>query len=210
MSWFSKKREDDAPCHRRGPNHACLVIDVSGSMSSRDLSPDRLSAAKTASCGYVTDLKDACPSARVSVISYSDYATTHCRALIVSEKAGKICSAIKNLDIRGSTDIGRALSEVERILAAADCGGNVQVVLLSDGHHNGTISPCPVAKRLKEKWSARIDCVGVGSQPSAVDEPLMKDIASKDENGHPRYHFIRETYELLEHFKQLAGYLSSE
>jgi len=50
----------------------------------------------------------------------------------------------------------------------------------------------------------------VGSDHLSVDELLLRKIASLDENGRPRYHFIKDGVQLVEHFRRLAGFLSRE
>lgn len=206
---FRFKEKPKSKCSANGHVHALLVIDVSGSMDSEDLSPNRLEAAKEASLGYVGQLRDACPEADVSVVSYGSDARVECRKLNASEHYSKIRKRIKRLKIRGCTDIGRALKVTGKILKGTD-HSLVHVVLLSDGYHNGKVPPEPMADHLKSKFKAKIDCVGIGSSHSSVDEGLLKAIASLDEENQPRYHFIKDSFELLQHFKKLAGYLTTQ
>jgi Mg-chelatase subunit ChlD len=178
-------------------------------MDDTDLFPSRLDAAKDASMGYVEQLRDACPQACVSVISYSDDARIECRNLEVSERFEKIRRRIEKLQIRGCTDIGRALKTTARTLERAR-SSRIQLILLTDGHHNGNVDPEPVADRLKHRLNARIDCVGIGRNHRSVDERLLKRIASLDEKNRPRYHFIKDSLRLVEHFRHLAGYLTTQ
>ena len=51
-----------------------------------------------------------------------------------------------------------------------------------------------------------IDCVGIGGEPSDVDEPLLRAIASFHADGvTPRYAFIGDKSNLIEKFEELAG-----
>lgn len=210
MSWFNKKPEEKVLRAVNGDVQAYVVLDVSGSMGGRELRPDKLTAAKNASIGYVEQLRKTCPQARASVVSYADRARMECKALSVSGQFDLICKSIKRLKTRGCTDIGRALQQVHSSLGRQANSASIHVVLLSDGFHNGSVNPVPIAEKLKRHKSLRIDCVGIGSRPGNVDVRLLKSIASRDEKGPPRYHFIEDSMELLEHFKKLAGYLSKE
>jgi hypothetical protein len=82
------------------------------------------------------------------------------------------------------------------------------VVLLSDGDHNCTGRPRDWAHHLKDSGVV-VDCIGIGGRPSDVNEGLMRDIASVDENGRPRYRFIADRDALILEFREMAkaGYL---
>ena len=91
-----------------------------------------------------------------------------------------------------------------------DLSGNIQghIVLLTDGDHNCPGFPRDWANRLKGS-GVIIDCIGIGGSPSDVNEHLLRDIASIDESGRPRYRFIADSDSLLLEFREMAkaGYL---
>jgi Ca-activated chloride channel family protein len=195
---------------KQNSNHSdqrILVLDRSTSMEAYDLRPNRLAAAKNAAAAYVEKLCDVSPESRVSVVSYGDSVSVTCDGLSVSEDYESIMKSIEKIRLSGSTDIGKALAKARELLKSGTAQS--QVVLLTDGEHNGRTDPVEVARKLKKR-SVKIDCVGIGGRPGNVNERLMKKIASRDENGQPCYHFIKDGFELVEHFRSLAGYLSRE
>lgn len=187
-----------------------LLVDTSGSMSQTDLQPNRLEAAKDAACEYIKELYAARPETRVTVIGYSSKVQISCENKDMKDGPHFLWEMVFQLWIGGTTHMGKALKAVQHSLSVSLYAGPVHVVLLSDGYHNGRINPVRVADSIKKRYSARIDCVGVGSDHNSVDEPLLRGIASLDENGRPRYHFIKDGVHLVEHFRQLAGFLSRE
>ena len=80
-----------------------------------------------------------------------------------------------------------------------------RIVLLTDGYHNTGRDPLPIAKELKGAGVC-IDCIGIGGEPSDVDEDLLKAIASTHADGvTPRYAFIGDKADLIQRFEELAG-----
>jgi len=201
MFWFKNKVTSDDICR-------VLILDRSSSMSDHDIAPDRLEAAKKAAAGYLDRVGELSPESKFSVIAYCNYPTVMCRNLAVSDNYDQILRSIEGIKSGGSTDIGNALEKAEPLFKEG-CFKSGQIVLLTDGMHNGAVDPVKVARTLKKR-SVRIDCVGVGGDPRNVDEALMKRIASREQEGVPCYHYIKDGFELVKHFKSLAGYLSRE
>jgi len=52
-----------------------------------------------------------------------------------------------------------------------------------------------------------IECIGIAGTPESVDERTLKKIASIDENGNPRYYFIKDTSELVRKYESMAHHL---
>ena len=118
--------------------------------------------------------------------------------------------------------MGRGLREAEKILSRAGSstwagrlldssshrkkGDFLQrVLLLTDGHHCHGCEPLPIAERLKQA-GVQIDCIGIGGSPLAVDERLLRQIASiNPATGLPRYRFIKDQQTLVTHFRNLAS-----
>jgi len=193
-----------------GPPRSFLLVDTSGSMSQTDLQPSRLEAAKDAACEYIRELCNARPETLVTVIGYSNKTDIQCKNGDMREGPRHVWEAVRRLRGGGTTHMGKALKAVQHNLSLTLYAGPVHVVLLSDGYHNGRFNPVKIADSIKKRYSARIDCVGVGSDHLSVDELLLRKIASLDENGRPRYHFIKDGVQLVEHFRRLAGFLSRE
>jgi hypothetical protein len=74
-----------------------------------------------------------------------------------------------------------------------------RIVLLTDGHGG---QPLKTANELKAN-GVFIDVIGIGGSPSAVNEQLLRKIASTV-NGDTRYRFISSRKDLFQHFRQLA------
>jgi hypothetical protein len=63
-----------------------------------------------------------------------------------------------------------------------------------------------VARRLKA-GEVEIDAIGIGGTKKEVDEDLLKEIASQDEAGKPRYWYIGDRAQLVKKFVSLANRL---
>jgi len=182
-----------------GGRDSALVIDASGSMSDEDWPPSRLDAAKEASSVFCTRLAQEDPDARVTIIGYGSEARVLCPLTAAGEVA-ILRDAIHRIDYLGGTNIRAGLEKTAQLLRRSH--GACDVVLLSDGH-NTERSPKPVAADLKKR--AAISCVGIGGSPEAVDEELLKWIASEHPDGSKRYRWIGDKERLVRHFHQLAG-----
>jgi len=80
-----------------------------------------------------------------------------------------------------------------------------RIVLLSDGGHNKGKSPLPLASRIK-RAGVVIDCIGIGAK-DAVDEDLLRKIASQNPDGSIRYCFIGDQQELIKKYENLAHHI---
>ena len=78
--------------------------------------------------------------------------------------------------------------------------------MLTDGEHNGSESPQPVADRLKNAGVV-IDCIGIGGTPADVDEQMLKTIASHNPDGTIRYCFIGDQQALIRKYETLARHI---
>ena len=81
-----------------------------------------------------------------------------------------------------------------------------RIVMLTDGEHNGSESPQPVADRLKNAGVV-IDCIGIGGTPTDVDEQLLNTIASRNSDGTIRYCFIGDQQALIRKYETLARHI---
>ncbi|MFC1766790.1 VWA domain-containing protein [Planctomycetota bacterium] len=78
-----------------------------------------------------------------------------------------------------------------------------RIVLLTDGEHTKGQSPLAIAGLLKEKGVV-IDCIGIGGNPAAVDEDMLKAIASRNPDKSYRYCFINNRKNLIRKYQSLA------
>ncbi len=148
-----------------------LCMDVSESMSTPDLRPDRISAARERAAEFVST-RD---GDRIGLSVFANGAMTLCpltsdrailQSIIARLKLGQIESA--------RTAIGMGLaSAVNRLRHSA--AKNKVVILLTDGLNNaGEIDPMTAA-RLAQSYGIRVYCIGVGSQSPVtvmVNDPI--------------------------------------
>ena len=213
----------NAPTTSRGGGSERLVValDISPSMDDGDWPPSRLHAAKAAAVALIERKKQISPDDEVGIVAYSSDATVVHPPLRVGESAGRLIEALEPLETGSGTNISAALqaakrlllpqaprSWIDRVLPPVPLAHDQmirRVILLTDGYHNVGRSPASVARGLKTA-NVCIDCVGIGGNPDAVDEALMKTIASKHADGvTPRYVFIGDRGDLIEKFEELAG-----
>ena len=137
-----------------------LCMDVSQSMSTTDLKPDRISAARERATAFVGTRE----GDRIGLSVFANGAMTLCP--LTSDRAvlQSIISGLKLGQIESSrTAIGMGLaSAVNRLRNSA--AKNKVVILLTDGLNNaGEIDPMTAA-RLAQSYGIRVYCIGVGSQ----------------------------------------------
>jgi len=86
-----------------------------------------------------------------------------------------------------------------------------QVILLSDGETTVGPSPLPIAEKLKQPpIRACIQVIGIADHHDAeqLDEPTLKQIASKDSKGAPRYYLVTDAEALITKFRELSGHIT--
>jgi len=179
---------------------AVLIIDCSWSMAETDWKPTRLGGAQEAGKSYCDHLLSKDPKSRVAIVAYGGTAKVYCPLTEVSN-IEKLHKAIDAIDYRDATNIRSGLKKAQQLIK--NSVRQVQLCVLSDGHNNIPPSPVNIAEALKER--ATIECIGIGKQ-SAVDEELMKQIASPTPDGKgKRYRWIGSKERLVKEFQNLAG-----
>ena len=206
------------------PERLVVAIDVSPSMEDTDWPPSRLAAAIAAVIALIQRKLRIAPADEVAIVTYGGSASTLCPALTVGQRADDMIGLLDRLDTHGGTNMTAALTEARRTLGGRKPSGwldrllpptpqsghslHQRVILLTDGHYNTGGSPKSAATALK-KAGVCIDCVGIGGDPSAVDEDILRTIASRYEDGvTPRYAFIGDKGGLIKKFEELAGRIS--
>lgn len=183
-----------------GPRDAVLAIDASGSMTSRDWKPSRMKAAREGASEFVERMAREQPDSRIAIVAYGDVGQLVIPLTPAYERA-QLQAAIDSIPGQGGTDMTSGLEIALDLLMYSGRPG--QVVLLTDGFHNGNCSPEPVADQLKQY--AVIDCIGIAGSPGSVDERLLRYIASTNSDGSKRYRWIGDKQQLVQHFRDLAG-----
>ena len=140
-----------------------LCIDVSGSMTAQDFTPNRLEAAKNVAIDFINKrLTD-----RIGIVIFSGESFTQCplttdRAVLVSA-----VQSIHNGLLEDGTAIGDGLSTSVDRLRVSKSKTKV-VLLLTDGENNGGHIDPITAKEIAKAFNVRIYTIGVGSEGYAV------------------------------------------
>ena len=169
-----------------------LCIDVSGSMTAQDLTPNRLEAAKKVAIDFVNKrLTD-----RIAVVIFSGESFTQCP---LTTDHPVLISAIENIRnglLEDGTAIGSGLGTSVDRLRTSKSKSKV-VILLTDGENNGGLIDPETAKEIAKAFQVKVYTIGVGTEGYApmpvntpmgivmqqgkvsIDEKLLKQIAAE-------------------------------
>ena len=171
-----------------------LAMDVSVSMLAKDFEPDRLEASKKVAAAFVQRRK----YDRIGLVVFAGESYTQCplttdHSVLLSFLSSIQCGLIKN-----GTAIGMGLANALNRLNEQKTSSKV-IILLTDGMNNANyITPLQAANAV-QKSGVKVYTIGVGTAGEArtpieakadgsyvygwkrvlIDEPLLKDIASK-------------------------------
>lgn len=169
-----------------------LCIDVSGSMTAQDLTPNRLEAAKNVAIDFVNKRV----TDRIGVVIFSGESFTQCP--LTTDK-GVLINAIQNIRnglLEDGTAIGSGLGTSVDRLRSSQSKSKV-VILLTDGENNGGLIDPQTAKEIAKTFGVKVYTIGVGTDGYApqpvqtpmgvvmqngkvsIDEKLLKQIASE-------------------------------
>jgi Ca-activated chloride channel homolog len=169
-----------------------LCIDVSGSMTAQDLTPNRLEAAKKVAIDFVNKRI----SDRIGVVIFAGESFTQCP---LTADHSILISAIENIRsglLTDGTAIGDGLGTGVDRLRSSKTKSKI-VVLLTDGENNGGLIDPRTAKEIAKSFGIRVYTIGVGTdgntmQPVqtplgiemrnmkvSIDEKLLKQIANE-------------------------------
>lgn len=169
-----------------------LCIDVSGSMTAQDLTPNRLEAAKNVAIDFVNKrLTD-----RIAIVIFSGESFTQCP---LTTDHAVLISAIENIRnglLEDGTAIGSGLGTSVDRLRTSKSKSKV-VILLTDGENNGGLIDPQTAKEIAKAFQIKVYTIGVGTDGFApqpvntpmgvvmqngkvsIDEKLLKEIANE-------------------------------
>ncbi len=169
-----------------------LCIDVSGSMTAQDLTPNRLEAAKKVAIDFVNRrLTD-----RIGIVIFSGESFTQCP---ITTDHRVLVSAIENIRnglLEDGTAIGSGLGTGVDRLRSSKIKSKI-IVLLTDGENNGGLIDPQTAKEIAKAFGIKVYTIGVGTDGYApqpvntpmgvvmqqgkvsIDEKLLKEIAAE-------------------------------
>ena len=178
------------------------IHDVSGSMGEKDCLPCRLDASKKAAEVYIEKRLLCSPNDRFGLIKFNHHAeiVLELTAIINIDLIKRCLNALK---VGGGTDIAEGLKAAEIVFAGDNLYANQRlkrILLLTDGRGG---NPIRIAQKLKEH-NVLIEVIGIGGEPSAVNEELLKKVATTDSNGFTHYWFFKDTQALVSHYEKLA------
>lgn len=179
-----------------------IIIDRSGSMGERfDSKMTKLDVTKRAILALVLD-KD--PQDEIALVIFNSHAQQVLELCPIHSHKQQIIKAIQSLTPNNGTVINEGLVVTDSILAKNPNGAVQRAILLTDGHGG---NPLQTAQAMKSR-GVIIDVVGVGPKPDAVNETLLKKVASVI-NGQVRYRFIKDSNTLVRTFTALAAKTST-
>jgi Ca-activated chloride channel homolog len=171
-----------------------LCIDVSGSMTAQDFTPNRMEAAKKVAEDFVNNR----PDDRIGIVIFSGESFTQCPLTTDHYVLISQIEQIRNGLLEDGTAIGSGLATSVDRLRNSKAKSKV-VILLTDGINNGGLIDPATAKEIAKAFKVKVYTIGVGTdgyaptpvstpmgivmqnEKVAIDEKLLRNIA--DETG---------------------------
>lgn len=169
-----------------------LCVDVSGSMTAQDFTPNRMEAAKKVASDFI----DRRLTDRIAIVIFSGESFTQCP---LTTDHTVLISAIENIRnglLEDGTAIGSGLGTSVDRLRTSKSKSKV-VILLTDGENNGGLIDPQTAKEIAKAFQIKVYTIGVGTDGYApqpvntpmgvvmqqgkvsIDEKLLKEIATE-------------------------------
>jgi Ca-activated chloride channel family protein len=147
-----------------------LCIDVSGSMTAQDFSPNRMEAAKKVAGDFVDQrLTD-----RIGIVIFSGESFTQCPLTTDHAVLKAQIEQIRNGLLEDGTAIGSGLATSVDRLRTSTAKSKV-VILLTDGINNGGLIDPATAKEIAKRFNVKVYTIGVGTDgyaPTPVSTPM--------------------------------------
>ncbi len=140
-----------------------LCIDVSGSMTAQDFTPNRLEAAKKVAADFV----DHRTTDKIGIVIFSGESFTQC-PLTTDHTVLKLqIEQIRNGLLEDGTAIGSGLAtSVDRLRSSKE--KSKIIILLTDGINNGGLIDPSTAKEIAKAYRIKVYTVGVGTDGYAA------------------------------------------
>lgn len=190
-----------------------LTIDVSGSMTAQDFTPNRMEAAKKVAEDFIARrLTD-----RIGVVIFSGESFTQCPLTTDKAVLKAAVASIRNGLLEDGTAIGDGLSTSVDRLRSSKSKSKV-IILLTDGENNGGLIGPDNAKEIAKAFGIKVYTIGVGTdgyapfpqktqlgvvmqmQKVTIDEKLLQAIAN--ETG-GKYFRAKDNAGLQEVYKEI-------
>ncbi len=167
-----------------------MALDISGSMISEDLKPNRVEAAKKVIDNFI----DGRPNDRIGLVVFAREAFTQCPLTIDHTVLKNLLKDVEPGMVADGTAIGNGLADAVNRLKDSKAKSKV-IILLTDGMNNaGEIDPLTAAE-IAKTFGIRVYTIGVGTEgqapypvqtpfgiryqmmPVQIDEGLLQKIA---------------------------------
>ncbi len=209
-----QSRSDETQAEGEGVD-IVLCIDVSGSMTAQDFTPNRMEAAKKVAADFISQrLTDP-----VAIVIFSGESFTMCPLTTDKQVLLSAVASIRNGLLLDGTAIGDGLSTSVDRLRSSQSKSKV-VILLTDGVNNGGRIDPAYAKEIAKTFGVKVYTIGVGTdgtapfpqmtpqgtmmsqQPVAIDEKVLTEIAN--ETG-GKYFRAKDNTGLENIYKEIDG-----
>ncbi len=147
-----------------------LCIDVSGSMTAQDFTPNRMEAAKKVASDFI----DRRMTDRIAIVIFSGESFTQCPLTTDRAVLHTAVENIRNGLLEDGTAIGDGLSTSVDRLRSSKTKSKV-VILLTDGENNGGLIGPDNAKEIAKAFGIKVYTIGVGTEgyaPFPVKTPM--------------------------------------
>ncbi len=147
-----------------------LCIDVSGSMTAQDFTPNRMEAAKK----VAEDFVDQRTTDRIGIVIFSGESFTQCPLTTDHAVLKAQIEQIRNGLLEDGTAIGSGLATSVDRLRNSTAKSKV-IILLTDGVNNGGLIDPSTAKEIAKTFKIKVYTIGVGTEgfaPTPVSTPM--------------------------------------
>ena len=148
-----------------------LVLDVSSSMKTMDLKPNRMLAAKSVISDFIMGRKHD----RIGLVVFAGHSYTQCPLTLDYNVLVQLVRKVEFGHVEDGTAIGTGILNAVNRLRSSTAKSKV-IVLLTDGQNNsGEVDPVTAA-RTAQALGIKVYTIGVGrdgDQPMEVDDPVF-------------------------------------
>ena len=140
-----------------------IALDISGSMLSKDFTPNRVEAAKSIASNFI----DSRPADKIGLVIFSGQAFTQCPLTTDHAVIKNLFAQVHTGMIEDGTAIGDGLATAVSRIKDDQVKSKV-VILLTDGVNNmGSVAPLTAAE-IAQTFKVRVYTVGIGTKGKAL------------------------------------------